>query len=279
MRLITREQWGAQRGDGRWSRPLPAPEAYLHHSVTTAPDLEWVSTDGDHVDDDEQAAMRHVEDIGAQRFGSKYGFPYTVALMPRGNCAYEGHSVEKWGAHTYEHNDTAVGIVWIGNYEKHRPTDELIEATAWTLVEFKRRGWLQRARLTGGHRDVKATACPGKFAYEAIPEINRRAAALEKGDDDMPSAKEIVDEFLSRDIYELPFKHPENQHLRFKWFQEFVGRHAYNGHKVARQNRAAIRAMAASLPDDVRQAVDDALDDNVTVSGDIDVTIGRGDQA
>lgn len=36
--------------------------------------------------------------------------------------------------------------------------------------------------------------------------------------------------------------------------------------------------MAESLPDDVREAVNDALDDNVTVSGDIDVTIGGGEQ-
>lgn len=52
-------------------------------------------------------------------------------------------------------------------------------------MEGKRRGWWKTARLSGGHRDVKATACPGRYAYAAIPEINRRAAALENGDDDM----------------------------------------------------------------------------------------------
>lgn len=74
------------------------------------------------------------------------------------------------------------------------------------------------------------------------------------------------------------FKNPDNPQLRLQWFLEFIGRHAYNAHQVAKQNRAALRSMASSLPDDVRRAVHDALADNVTVSGDIDVTIGGGDQ-
>lgn len=189
MRLITRSQWGARYGDGVDERPLPTDEAYLHHSVTLAPNITWVDADSDNVDDDEERAMRAIEDIGVSRFGTAYGFPYTAAFMPRGNAAYLGHAVGQQGAHTYGHNDTAVGFVLVGNYETRAPTDAQMDAVAWTLVEFKRRGWLKTARLTGGHRDVKATACPGQAAYDAIPEINRRAAALEKGEDEMSEAQ------------------------------------------------------------------------------------------
>lgn len=185
MKIITRTQWGARYGDGVGERPLPATEAYLHHSVTIAPDIEWVDADRDGVDDDEERAMRAIEDIGVSRFGSAYGFPYTAAFFPRGNAVYLGHDVSQMGAHTYGHNDTAVGFVLVGDYDKHRPTDAQLDAVAFGLVEFKRRGWLEVARLTGGHRDVKSTACPGKYAYAAIDEINDRAAALENGEDDM----------------------------------------------------------------------------------------------
>lgn len=45
-------------------------------------------------------------------------------------------------------------------------------------------------------------------------------------DENMPSAEEIaratVNEFLDRDIFKLPFENPDNQHLRFKWFMEFI---------------------------------------------------------
>lgn len=182
MRIIWRKQWGARYGDGYGDRPLPATEAWLHHSVTIAPGLQWVDVDGDNVDDDEEHAMRTIEDIGAQRFGSAYGFPYTFAVMPRGDGAYAGHAVGQMGAHTYGHNDEGIGIVLVGNYEDNQPTDAQLDAVAWLLVECKRRGWLRDARLTGGHRDVKATACPGRFAYESIDEINRRAAAIEEDD-------------------------------------------------------------------------------------------------
>lgn len=296
MRLITREQWGAQHGDGGDWRPLPATEAWLHHSVTIAPDLEWVSTDGDGVDDDEQAAMRHIEDIGRDRFGDEYGFPYSAAFMPRGNCAYAGHHPAKMGAHTYRHNDEGVGFVLVGNYEKHRPTSAQLDAVAWGLVHFKRRGWLQRARITGGHRDVKATACPGRYAYQAIPEINRRAAALERGDN-MPTAREVVDELLTRDVVDRPGEHTDNPEWQLLYAFEGMWRQATwankesrrNGRKLDRTERkvdrvaAAIDAMAESLPTEVRDAVRaelaDAVDDGLAIKGNVDVTVGGGDQA
>lgn len=185
MKIITRRQWGARHGDGKGEALLPATSVWLHHTVTVAPDLEWVDANGDHVDDDEAAAMRHIEGIGAQRFGTAYGFPYSLAAMPRGHALYEGHEIGQQGAHTYGYNHTGRAIVLVGNYEKHRPTDAQMDAVAWGLVEGKRRGWWKHARLSGGHSDVKATACPGRYAYAAIPEINRRAAALENGEDDM----------------------------------------------------------------------------------------------
>lgn len=175
MRIIPRSEWGARHGDGRWPRSLPAREAWLHHSVTVAPDL-------DPPRGDDYRAIRTIEQIGADRFGSVYGFPYTFGITPAG-LIFEGHDVGNTGAHTKGHNTIGVGIVFVGNYENREPTGEQLDSCAWLLRTCEREGWLRDARLNGGHRDVSATACPGRHAYAQIDHINRRATGDFEEDD------------------------------------------------------------------------------------------------
>jgi hypothetical protein len=92
---------------------------WLHHSVTIAPDLVWVDADGDGVEDDEERAMRTLEDIGEARFGE--GISYTLAVMPSGRV-YEGHGVDRQGAHTGR-NDIARAIVLVGDCSTRPPID------------------------------------------------------------------------------------------------------------------------------------------------------------
>jgi hypothetical protein len=173
--IIPRSEWGARYGDGKYARPLPASEAWLHHSVTVAPDLipPWT---------DDHAAIRVIDRVGAERFGSVYGFPYTFGITPAG-LIFQGHAVGQTGAHTEHHNTAAIGVVLVGNYEKVSPTAAQVASCAWLLRECQRRGWLKRARLDGGHRDLKGTACPGKYAYALIDDINRLAANPQEGPD------------------------------------------------------------------------------------------------
>lgn len=168
MKIIPREEWGAVHEDGYGTSTLPAGEVWLHHSVTVAPDLVAPF-------DDEHAAMRTLERIGEQRFGR--GISYTFAVMPTGRV-YEGHSVEREGAHTARRNDLARAIVWVGNYDVTRPTAHQIAATAALLRQGKARGWWRRAALNGGHCDAPGavTACPGRHGLAAIPHVNKLAA-------------------------------------------------------------------------------------------------------
>lgn len=167
MRIIPREEWGARHGDGRYWTTLPASEVWLHHSVTVAPDTvpPWT---------DDYEAIRTIERIGADRFGSVYGFPYTFGITPAG-LIFEGHHIAKTGAHTYGHNTIGRAICLVGNYETDEPTELQLDAVAWLLRHGQAQGWWREARLDGGHRDLKATACPGRHAYAAIPRINARA--------------------------------------------------------------------------------------------------------
>lgn len=164
-RLIPRAEWGARHDNGTGGRKLPASEAWLHHSVTTAPDLVPPF-------DDDYAAIRALEDIGESRFGA--GISYTRCITPAG-LVFEGHSIDRIGTHTANHNTAAVGYCLVGNYDVTAPPDAMIHALVWCLQEDYRRGWLGRQTLNGGHRDLKSTACPGQHAYALIPTINQLA--------------------------------------------------------------------------------------------------------
>lgn len=187
--IISRERWGAVHEDGFGSAPLPASQVWLHHSVTLAPDIGWLDADRDGVDDDEERAMRTLEAIGESRFGR--GISYTFLIPPSGRI-YEGHGVDRQGSHTGGRNDIARAICLIGDYDTHKPTDAQIRSAAWLLQEGKLQGWWTSAQLNGGHRDLKATACPGRYAYLAIADINNQAAGppIMPEEDDMTADQE-----------------------------------------------------------------------------------------
>jgi hypothetical protein len=169
VRIIPRAEWGARHDNGAGPAPLPAGEVWLHHSVTAAANGT--------------AIIRDIEAVGETRFGT--GISYTWLVTPNGSI-YEGHSPNRLGTHTGGRNSIARAICWVGNYDVAMPTVPQVQATAWLLQEAHRRGWIRVARLNGGHRDLKATACPGKHAYALIAEINRLAARPPIMEDDMP---------------------------------------------------------------------------------------------
>ena len=167
MTIITRAQWGAVYGDGRPGATCPADEVWLHHSATQAPDVVAPF-------DDDYAAVRRLEAIGAARFGSVYGLSYTFVVTPAG-LIFEGHNLSKLGAHTQGHNTIGRAICLVGNYSERDLTPAQMDAVVWLLRHGEAAGWWTRAALSGGHRDTKQTECPGNRAYAAIGEINRRA--------------------------------------------------------------------------------------------------------
>jgi hypothetical protein len=193
VEIISRARWGARYDNGFRAAPLPARELWLHHSVTIAPDLVWVDTDRDGVEDDEERAMRTLDQIGEDRFGG--GISYTFAVMPSGRI-YEGHGVDRQGAHTGGRNDVARAIVLVGDYSNRGPTEAQKRAVAWLIVHGHRQGWWTVSGLNGGHRQAPnqiATACPGDAALREIPAMNQLAADYRAGrinldqeaDDDM----------------------------------------------------------------------------------------------
>lgn len=194
MNIITRAQWGARHARGFRAAPLPASRLYLHHSVT-AP--------GNGTPAGDVAAVRALETIGQQRFGG--GISYTFAVTTSGRV-YEGHGIDRQGAHTANLNSTARAICLVGNYDVNRPPEAMINAVAELVAHGHRMKWWPD-RLTGGHRDAPgaATACPGRFAQALIPVINSRVAEILSGK--APTRKKAKPMFIER-----PLVHGKNYH-------------------------------------------------------------------
>ena len=166
--LITRDQWHARYRDGFRSRPLPVTEFWLHHTVTIAPDLEPPF-------DDDDRAVRTLEQIGQDRFGG--GLSYTYPVTPVGRI-YEGIGLDRSGAHTKGHNTVGAAFALVGDYTRRAPTAEQEYAIAERMVKDHRAGNATTHHLNGGHRDVFGTSCPGDAAYARIPHINALADRL-----------------------------------------------------------------------------------------------------
>lgn len=166
MRIILRSEWGARHDNGSGSAPLPASEVWLHHSVTA-------SAGPSATQEQDAAKIRDIEAVGESRFGT--GISYTWLITEAGRI-FEGHSVGRLGTHTGGRNSIARAICLVGNYDNLTPTPAQLVAVAWLLQKAKAEGWIRQARLNGGHRDVKATGCPGNKAYAVIGQINALAA-------------------------------------------------------------------------------------------------------
>lgn len=158
--IASRASWGARYPDGDLTLTGPAVEVFLHHSVTAqlSPDASIAA---------EAEQMRALESVGQSRFGT--GISYNVIIFPSGR-AYQGVSWNRRGTHTGGRNSTSRSICLAGNYESNQPTAAQISTAAAIYGEGKGRWWTQGAPLYG-HRDVKATACPGRHAYARLDDI------------------------------------------------------------------------------------------------------------
>ena len=151
----------APRLDTGPPQPKPVREVFIHWTVT-------VPTSS-YVDD-----MHKIEDIGGQRFGR---FSYSFCYHPpsRSICEGAGYTI---GAHTKDHNTRAIAVSIIGS-PGHDDFPHLVEDVSAFLRFEMDAGRILRDAPIYGHRDVKATACPGDKAYSLIPAIRAAVTAPE----------------------------------------------------------------------------------------------------
>jgi N-acetylmuramoyl-L-alanine amidase len=211
MEIISRERWGAVHARGFGPAPLPARELWLHHSVTSGGGVTAsFATDC--------ASLRLLEQIGQARFSG--GISYTFAVTESGRV-FEGHGVDRKGAHTGGRNSIARAIVLVGDYSKRAPTDPQLSAVAELVAFGDRAGWWP-GRLNGGHRDAPGaqTACPGDQAYRCIRGLNIAAERLLEQAPPTPSrpSAPVPDDRSEDDLT------PEQDHMLRVVFDELTKR-------------------------------------------------------
>jgi hypothetical protein len=128
----------------------------LHHSATRAGSVQ--SIDAVH--------RRQTDSTGKHWLGIGYHF-----VVGNGNPMSDGEvqSTFRWhqqlpGAHagTRDYNQHGIGVCLIGNFDQHSPTARQMMALTGLVKSLSTQFGIPRERVLG-HRDVHATACPGRL--------------------------------------------------------------------------------------------------------------------
>ena len=155
---------------------IPIVETYLdidHNQLTTrsVTDQIVIHHTGNVVDDDLSAA-----EIDASHKGQGWtciGYHYVIR---KDGTVEQGRPHWTIGAHAYGHNSHTIGVHVCGNFEEAEPTDEQIESTAMLLANLCTDYGLpiDRDHIVG-HRELMATACPGRNLYEMMDTVVGKA--------------------------------------------------------------------------------------------------------
>jgi hypothetical protein len=148
----------------------PVGELWLHHTTTTATD-DW------------RRDMRTVQQVAFDRGFSDIS--YTVLVHPSGVVAI-GRPPEVIGAHTAGRNSSSLAVSLIGNYDEQPVSRQMFNGVRYAIDWLTSHGFLVPGIYpTGGHRDLKATACPGRHAYALIPQLRAGTPGPPPPEDDV----------------------------------------------------------------------------------------------
>lgn len=159
--IVTRAEWGAKRPKSRRLIQLPVKKLWLHHTAGSERGAAGVRR----IQDFHMAPKPH------GRGWADGAYSWVYCLHERRFFEMRGAGVA--GAHTQGYNSTSHALCIMGNFDRDPVPDTLIADVA----EFVRwHGQFGPDRISGGHRDVGATSCPGGNLYRRIPDINAVAA-------------------------------------------------------------------------------------------------------
>lgn len=161
--IVSRSAWGANPlHTPAGAIATPSHELWLHHTAST----------GLHG----PGGMRSLQANALA--GGYVDFEYTFAVDNPDATVYESRGPGRNTAATVDHNEISHAFVVLGNFELDHPADRVLDVLGQLTAWGHEQGWWP-AQITGPHRDASgnATACCGRYLIDAIPEINRRAAA------------------------------------------------------------------------------------------------------
>lgn len=100
-----------------------------------------------------------VDSIHAEHLKNGWaGIGYNLYIRKNGEV-YQGRPLDKVGSHCPNYNSRSVGICFEGNFDKEKMGDVQYNAGVQAIKYVKS---IYKNTKTIGHREVYATACPGK---------------------------------------------------------------------------------------------------------------------
>ncbi len=201
--IVNRAAWGADESlrtynadcDGRPSYGSTVKAAFVHHTAGS----------NTYTSDQSAGIVRgiyayHVKsrgwcDIGYNFLTDRFGRIF--------EGRYGGITLPVIGAHTGGYNTDTFGVALMGDFMTAQPSSAILEATA-KLIAWKLDGNYRNPNGTvvlngttfnviAGHRDTKATLCPGDYVYAKLPALRSRVWTLMGGS-------------VSTEIYDLASK-------------------------------------------------------------------------
>lgn len=154
--IVSRADWGARPSKHINYMGTPVTVVFIHHTAMN----ECFSQD------ECASEMRTIQNFHMDTRGwDDIGYNF---LIGEDGQAYEGRAWDRIGAHTYGWNDVAVAFSIMGDYSHKLPNEEALDAVQ-AMIECG----IQLGKITPdykmyGHRDVRATECPGDTLYELI---------------------------------------------------------------------------------------------------------------
>ncbi|KAM7363106.1 peptidoglycan-recognition protein SC2-like [Cochliomyia hominivorax] len=158
--IISKSSWGGRDAKEKIDLKLNLSYVVIHHSAGSFCSTEKTCS----------AQMRniqsyHMDDLGWDDIG------YNFAIGGDNNI-YEGCGAGVMGAHALSWNSKSYGIMFIGNYNDRLPSDTQIEKAKELINWLVAEGYVTSNYTVHGHRQVRATECPGNMLYEEIKKWN-----------------------------------------------------------------------------------------------------------
>ena len=198
--VISRAKWGADETIRRTDPSFaPITKLIVHHTVTANDDPDPPSTIraiyAYHVQSNgwDDIGYNFLIDAQGRIYEGRYSRQYALNETPTGEDVNRQGAI---GAHAENTNNGSVGIALLGTFSGQGPTSASVDAlTALLAWKADRHDIDPNANDTypgpngttrtfpniAGHRDTKATECPGNFFYPRLPEI-RNAVATRIGE-------------------------------------------------------------------------------------------------
>ncbi|CAB3220409.1 unnamed protein product [Arctia plantaginis] len=155
--FISRSDWYAREPKQTTPLNTPVPYVVIHHTYTPAACFNKEEC---------AAAMRQMQQMHIDGNGWwDIGYHFCVGSD---GAAYEGRGWETLGAQALHFNSVSIGICLIGDWRFEVPPAQQLKTAKDLIAAGVQQGYIQPEYKLVGHRQVRATECPGTSLFEEI---------------------------------------------------------------------------------------------------------------